>query len=373
MSLSSRCSYVEIDIDCLYENYKFIKSKTDSDIRAVVKANAYGHGIKEIVYYLNKFGVNKFAVAFFEEAVIINEIVEKGEILILNYVDPNFIKTYLMKNKIDNFIFTVYSVDILKKYIEILGESIYKLKFEIKINTKMNRLGVSTSEDISYLNKYFSENNNLLNGVFSHFYNTNSKINTEEQYNYFLEICNKFNFYIPKKHISNSGGFFLDEKYHLDEVRIGMSLYGLQPYKEHIIEGLKEILSWKSVVSNILYVKKNENIGYGNINFADKDMKIAIVPIGYSDGYSYYYKDNYVLINNNKCKIIGEISMEQIIIDITNIDVSISDVVYLLGKNITIREISKKTKCVPDNITATINKEIIRLYKGDDTIWKKIK
>lgn len=374
MFYNSRNTYIEINITKLFQNYNYIKSITKADIRAVVKANAYGHGVQKIVYFLNKAGIKKYAVAFIEEAIEINKIIKNSEILIFNYCDPYYLKMLCEKNiYIENFIFTIYSVEQLKKYIEVLEKKIKKIKFEIKINTGMNRLGISKSDDIEFINYFFDKNNELLKGVYSHFYDSNNKEITDCQFENFLNVCKNLNFDIPKKHIANSAGFFLSEKYHLDEVRIGMALYGLQPLKNKKIESLKQILSWKSIISNIMHINKGENIGYGSKYKALEDKKIGIIPIGYSDGYNYYFENNaYVVIKNKKCKIIGEISMEQIIADITEIEnIAIGETVYVLGgeKNgVCIGDIAKIVKTVPDNITSSISKDIIRVHREDDIV-----
>lgn len=283
------------------------------------------------------------------------------DILIFNYVDPK----YIYKEKYEKFIFTIFSILQLEEYIKVFKSDVEKIRFEVKLNTGMNRLGLKEKNDIQKLNEYKKKYNLKIEGVYTHCYYAENIEILDKQKKLFEEIVSEFNFKVGRKHMANSCAFFQGEKYHFDEVRIGMALYGLQPFKNKMIVELKEAIEWKSVISHINYVKKGENIGYGNKYYAEKDKKIAIVPIGYYDGYKFNLQNKAdVVINCKRYKIISEICMEQIIIDISDAEnIELYNEVYIIGGGITVKELAKFAETVSDDIVSGINTMITRKYK----------
>lgn len=361
---NSRNTYIEIDLDKLKQNYEYIKSKTSANINAVIKANAYGHGAIKIAKMLTNLGVEKFSVAFWEEAKNLREAGLKNEILILNYVDAEYIKN----ENTDNITFTVFTINQLEKYINVFQKKITCLKFAIKINTGMNRLGIKNIDEIEKINLLKEKYNLKIVEAFTHCYAAEDVKVIEEQKYMFQKIVKCFKFKFDKLHFANSCAFFQGQEYHFDEVRIGMALYGLQPLKKDNIVDLEEILTWKSIISSIRKVNKGENIGYGNIYKAKKDMVVGVVPVGYFDGYKYMLSNRAsVLLRDKRCPIVSEVCMEQIIIDISHISaVKEGEKIYIIGGNeknkITARELARLSGTVSDDIVCGINKNLDRVY-----------
>ncbi len=345
----------KIDLKKYEENINYIQSKTDAKIMVIIKANAYGHGMLKIAKKSEELGIDFFGVAFLEEAEKLRKNNIKSDILIFNYIDEKDIIDITQ----NNYKITLYSLEQLEKYYKILGNKLKQIKFHININTGMNRLGINMQE-LKELDKYDIN----IEGAYSHFSNAGDDENeTEKQYNKYqksLKILEKMGFDIKIKHISNSAGVFQNKKYSLDYVRVGMALYGLQPLNYNL--DLKPVMTIKTVVSNIRNIKKGENIGYGK-NTSKKDIKIAIIPIGYSDGYLMSLsKKGYVLIGGEKCNIVGEVCMEQIIVDINNIkNISVGDEVVILGKQkskeITAEMLGKMANTVPDDIVCKLGQK----------------
>ncbi|OQY09201.1 MAG: alanine racemase [Fusobacteriia bacterium 4572_132] len=345
----------KIDLEKYEENLNYIRKITDAKIMVVVKANAYGHGMVKISKKSEELGIDFFGVAFLEEAEELRKNDIKSDILILNYIaEENIIKVSQ-----SDYIITLYSLEQLEKYNEILGKKLKNIKFHININTGMNRLGINIDE-LEKLKKY----NINIEGAYSHFSNAgNDEEITEKQYQIFqksVRKLKKMGFNIRIKHISNSAGVFQNKKYSLDYVRVGMALYGLQPLNYKL--DLKPIMTIKTIVSNIRNIKKGENIGYGK-NISNKNVKISIIPIGYSDGYLMSLsKKGYVLIDGKKCNIVGEVCMEQIIVDISKLkNVSIGDEVVILGQQklaeITPEILGKLANTVPDDIVCKLGQK----------------
>lgn len=365
--MNSRKTYIEIDLKILYNNYKYIKEKTSKEIIPVVKANAYGHGIVEISRFLEEIGIKTIAVAFFEEALKLRSNGIKSEILLFNYLEKSYLKE-IIKNKIS---LTLYDLDQIKSYCQELGKEIEKVEFHINVNTGMNRFGIEI-EKIEELINLIKEYKLKIKGIYSHYKDAgNDKEYSDLQYKKFLKVLKKFKeskIKVEKNYISNSAGA-LFRKDELNYIKPGMALYGLQPVKEKTMKELKNIIKLKSIVSRIGYIKKGEYIGYGKSYKAEKDIYIATIPIGYSDGYKRNLSNKAeVLINGRRCKILGEISMDQIVV-LADENIKIYDEVVLIGKQgreeITVENLAELSGTIPDDIVCSLANSIKKIYKNN--------
>ncbi|MGM0508857.1 MAG: alanine racemase [Fusobacteriota bacterium] len=346
----------EIDYGQYKKNYLYMKKQTTSKIMPIIKADAYGNGMIEIARQSEKLGADFFGVAFLKSAIKLRKNGINSKILILNYIPGNNIKKAINYN----LRVTIYSLEQLKTYYNVLENDINKLKIHININTGMNRLGIDL-EDLKQLQEYKQLE---IEGAYSHFYNADkSKRDTEEQFKKYLigvDRLQKIGYNVKIKHIANSAGALLDNRYHLDYVRVGMVLYGLQPLVNKKIP-IEPILDIKTIISNVRYVKKGDKIGYGEGFLVKSNMKIATIPFGYSNGYIMNLSNKgYVLVKGKKCKIIGNISMEQTIIDVSKVKkVKIGSEVVILGKQLKEKilpgDLAKIAKTVPDDIICKLS------------------
>lgn len=354
-------TWLEIDLSKLANNFNYMKSKTKTGIISVVKANAYGMGSVRIAQELEILGTDMFAVATYEEAEELRMGGIKKEILILNETSSEN-----LKNSIDkNYIFTIFNLYYLKKWINDIGENIKKLKFHIKVDTGMNRLGFKL-KGIGELSELIEQNNIRVDGVYSHFAaaETDEEF-TEQQFINFNEIINKFeknDINFKYKHLANSAAGLKYDKYNLNFVRIGMALYGLQPLNEHD-SNIQEIFTWKSKIIEIRKVKKGERISYSSKPLID-NKRIGVIPVGYAQGYMRQLSESgYVVCNEIKCRILGSVCMEKIIIDLTNIAAEIDDRVILLGNDVSIQEKSSLAFTIGDDILCKLSNRVERIYK----------
>ncbi|BDU50762.1 alanine racemase [Haliovirga abyssi] len=363
---NSKNSYLEIDLDKVVENYNYIKGLTNSKVMAVVKANAYGLGIVEIAKVLKKAGADFFGVAFYEEAIKLIKSGIKEKILIFNYIKKEYLNKLI---NINNIIITIYSIEQLNGYIDYMGDNINKLKIHLKVNTGLDRLGIR-EEDLNIAIKLIKKYNLKIEGIYSHFANASGNEGyTRFQDNNFNKIIKKFeenNILFRVKHISNSAATLLYRKFDYDYVRVGMAIYGLQPLEEYN-NNIKEVLTLKSIISGVFNVKKGENIGYGLKTAALKNMKIAIIPIGYSDGYLFQLSSKgLVEINGIECNIVGEVCMDQIIVDVSKIEnLKIEDEVIVIGGKIGINRLAKIVDTIPDEILCKLSNSLEKNYIGD--------
>lgn len=374
---------LEINKENLRKNLEKIRS-INKNIICVIKDNAYGLGIENILPILLENSCNYFAAAYIDEAVKIREILKNFEkekklrflenrkinIMALNYIKPQKLE-YAIENDIE---LTVFNFSQLSDYLKILDKFFENivLKIHIKVNSGMNRLGFNGSEILELIEKIKkyeinSKNNKLeIISIFSHISDAENQIETEKQaekYENILKIFDDNNIKYQYKHLQASPLLFkYGEKYNYDFARVGMALYGMEPLSYDV--GLFDVITVKSQIINIRRVKKNDKISYGSKGVVKRDSKIGIVSIGYAHGLQKQIENSqeaYVLVNGKKAKIIGEICMDMIFVDLTEInDAEINDEVVIVGsqknvengvnERITLRQVARWAGTIQDDV-----------------------
>lgn len=365
----SDANILEIDLKKIRNNIKTLKKlndKEDTKFFAVVKANAYGLGAVEIAKYVEN-DIDAFCVSNINEAIELRENGIKKDVLILGYVSP---KNYLDLNKY-NLITTIYDLNIAKA-INSLG---ILTRVHIKIETGHNRLGFkNTEENISHIKEIFQMKNISVEGIFSHLSSSDEKDHsyTNMQVAIFNDCIEKLKPHSNNiiKHISNDAAIIAYRGLNYDAVRSGISMYGVYPsdfIKENYNINLEFPFKWKSKISFIKKIKKGEAISYGRKFIANKDMKIATISVGYADGYHRLASNRgYVLINDKKANIVGAITMDQMMVDVTNIRCNLHDDVILIGGGdnsvIEIEELAKWNETITYEIMTSISNRVSRIY-----------
>ena len=374
---------LEINKENLEKNLEKIRS-INKNIICVIKDNAYGLGIGNILPILLENNCNYFAVAYIDEAVKIREILKNFEkekklkflenrkikIMALNYIRLQKLE-YAVENDVE---LTVFNFSQLSDYLKILEESFENtvLKIHIKVNSGMNRLGFNGSEIlelIEIIKKYElnSKNNKLeIISIFSHISDAENQIETEKQvekYENILKIFDKNNVKYQYKHLQASPLLFkYREKYNYDFARVGMALYGMEPLSYDV--GLFDVITVKSQIINIRNVKKNDKISYGSKGIVNRNSKIGIVSIGYAHGLQKQIENSqeaYVLVNGKKAKIVGEICMDMIFVDLTDIEnMGMNAEVVVVGsqknvengvnERITLRQVARWAGTIQDDV-----------------------
>lgn len=367
-------AWIEINCDNLTNNIMEFKRiiPNNSKIMAVVKANAYGHGILEVSKFLNSIGIENFAVATLEEGIILKENNINGNILILGYTDIQNIE-YVIKY---DLIQTIVDYEYAKKINSLHLSN--KLKCHIKINTGLNRIGENYKNIDKFLKIFKMQNLNIL-GCFTHLAVADSLDKddvtfTENQIKNFytcIDSIKSHGYDTGKLHIQNTYGTLNYFELNCDYVRLGIGMYGIYNADNHINNSkadvdLKPVLQLKAKISSVHELPKNNFVSYGRTFSSDKNMKIATVCIGYADGYprNLSNKDVVVLINNHYAKIIGRICMDQLIIDVTDIqDVKCGDIVTLIGNDseICAENISVKSDTITNELLCRLGDRLPRI------------
>ena len=342
--------------------YKKIDNK--SKICAVVKADAYGIGIENVVSSIDK-EIDFYAVACISEAEKLRKQTSKS-ILILNYVDKNNIN-FCSKNNISISVENISQIKQLAK----LG---HKIKIHLAINSGMNRLGFSTKSSFFNAMQLLQKHKNqiIIEGIFTHFYDGKNHEKCKKQFDIFMQYLNILKLYFDDekilKHTCSSVPAVLFDEFRLDMVRLGILLYGSNLNLPNIKP--KQVLKIESKIVSITKTKKGDAIGYSNGFVCSKKMTIGTIPLGYADGiFRSYSKKGYVLCGKTKCKIVGNICMDMLMIDLTNTNAKIGDKVILVGKTknneITVDDFAKKCKTISYEVLTNIKKtrmDIITKY-----------
>lgn len=331
-------AWIEINLDNLDHNVKVLQNAMPQKCKlmAVVKAKAYGHGLSLISAHLNKIGVDAFAVATIDEGICLRQNGIRGEILILGYTS---VCRALELKKYD-LMQTLIDFD----YANALNEQGIAVKAHIKIDTGMHRLGID-SRDFSKVKSIFDLKNIEICGIYTHLCCAESRkaediTFTKEQIEKFYKVVNALeecDIAVPKIHIQSSYAFLNYPELMCDYVRVGIALYGvLSSGNDKTVRRLelRPVLSLKTRVILIRSVQEGDSIGYDRKFKAEKECLMAVLPIGYGDGFPRNLScgKGAAYINGQYASIVGQICMDHLMVDITEIgNVRIGDKVTLIS------------------------------------------
>ncbi|MEN8121104.1 MAG: alanine racemase [Bacteroidota bacterium] len=366
-------STITLREEAVKNNIRFLKKKLGTKVRisSVVKANAYGHGIEQIVPLFEKEGIDHFSVFDFNEA----EKVHKSLAGIATIMIMGWITDEKIKNAIElGFEFFVFNIERLQTALINAKQLGIKAKIHLEAETGMNRSGLDKKElkkAISIINK--NREHFLIRGFCTHLAGAESISNYKRIQNQLKKYRSMYsileiNDIIPEyKHVANSAASFVYKKARMNLVRIGIMQYGfwssMEAFihytrnKKNKVDPLQRILGWKSKIMSTKDVKTGEFVGYGISFLAQTDIKTALVPIGYSCGYNRSLSNKgRVLINGQRCGVIGVVNMNMIIADITGVpDAKINDEVVIIGQQ---GELEIKVSAF-SNISDELNYEIL--------------
>lgn len=350
-----RPTWAEINLSNLYFNYlEAQKNVPGKIIIPVIKANAYGHGAVPIVEFLYKKGVRYFAVNLLEEALELRETNKDINILMLGSI----LEDYLEVASRNNIEITLFDQEIAKAAIK----SNLNLTCHLKIDTGMNRIGVSNQEEALFLIEELQKSKNInLKGLFTHFATADDdKTFFDYQLKEFENLLNKIKTKPEIIHTSNSSAIFKYEKDipFTNAVRLGISLYGLT-LEESL--NIKPVMRLKSKIMQIKVIEKGSCVSYGRTYCATEETIIGTIPLGYGDGFIRSNRNGEVEINNKKYPIIGTICMDATIIKLDN-TVKKYDEVTIFGGLISADDVAKRNKTINYEVTTLLNKRIYRKY-----------
>ncbi len=370
MSINLYKSWIEINSFDLNYNLSQVKEYIGDkvNILGIVKANAYGHGLKEVSEILRN-EVDWFGVDNIDEALEIRSLGIKKPILILGFVPFS----RLMQIGENDISISVYNKEFFSQIMDLKINKPFRI--HLKIETGLNRQGVLFKNLVFFINQLKTFKDKIVvEGVYTHFSDTHDVEFVNSQFVIFqkaIEILEKNGFSNLLRHSSASAGILIDRKYHLDMVRIGISLYGYLPYSKPKSEvanlELVPVLGWKSVVGQVKWIEAGQFVGYGRTWQSKTKTKIAIIPVGYCDGFDRRFSNKgKVLVGGKIVNVIGRVAMNMFMIDVTKVlDVKVGDEVVLIGKQgnkkLTADDLANQIGTIDHEILSRINPQILRV------------
>ena len=375
--------HANIDLDAIYKNVSNAKDllKPGTKLMAIIKADAYGHGAKQVAETIDSI-VDAYGVAILEEGIELRKAGIDKPILILGFT-PEPLYEAMIKYDIATAVFQLDMAEKISAAASRLGK---QAKIHIALDTGMSRIGFKQDEEsLEVIKKIAKLPYIFIEGCFTHFARMDEEDKTKamtqfEKYMDFVEKIEGCGIELPIKHVSNSAGIIEKQEVNLDMVRDGICVYGLYPSDEVNKENLEltPAMEIKSYVSFVKELEPGVEIGYGGTYTTERETRVATIPVGYADGYPRALSNKgHVLINGMSAPILGRVCMDQFMVDVTDIDnVEEGTMVTLVGRdgdeNISIEEISEMSHSFNYEFVCDVGKRIPRVYyKGGKVVETK--
>lgn len=366
LTLKVHQTILEVNLNALVNNVRYYRRfmKPETKMVCMVKASGYGVGSLETSKTLQDNGVDYLAVAVADEGVDLREAGITANIMIMNPETTSFkmLFDYSLEPE-------VFSFDLLEQLIYAAEkEGITNFPIHIKLDTGMHRLGFNPEKDMPRLIERLSRQTALVPcSVFSHFVGSDGdEFDTfsHRQFELFDRASRQLQAAYSHKiirHICNSAGIEHFPQYHLDMVRLGLGLYGINARNNHI---LNNVATLKTTILQIREVPKGDSIGYSRRTILERDSRIAAIPIGYADGLNRHLGNRgcYCLVNGQKADYVGNICMDVCMLDVTDIDCKEGDQVEIFGDHLPVTVLSDALGTIPYEVLTGISNRVQRIY-----------
>jgi alanine racemase len=371
-----RITWVEIDLAAIRHNLSVIRARIfPAKIIAVVKANAYGHGIIQIAQEAIHAGADYLGVGFLEEGIVLRRKNITTPVLVLGGVLFRQVKTFLA-NDLDITVSSLGLAYVVNNEARRYGT---KARVHLKFDTGLNRIGISYRKAAQVFERLQPLKNIEIVGIYSHFSTADEESPefTKLQTNRFsdiLELALSYNIHPTYKHIACSGAILNYPETTFNMIRVGLAMYGLYPSNQaKRTLDLKPVMTFKSRIVFIKDVDEGEPISYGRTYYTQQKTKIATVPVGYGDGYNRKLSNKgFGLIHGRRYPVVGTVCMDQIMMEIgANSSIRVGDEVVLYGKQgnqqVTVEEVAGWVGTIPYEITCLITRRVPRVFINPST------
>ena len=373
-------TWAEIDLDALHFNLKQIRGAlgAETEVMAVVKADAYGHGDRMIAQTLEQSGVSAFAVSNINEAISLRRHGVHGKLLILGYTPPEAASD-LADYRISQ---TVFSSEYARQLNAACVADGVTVNCHIKLDTGMSRIGFCTSDAETAANEIAGvcmlSNLNCC-GLFSHFssadtHDADSDAYTAMQEGRYLAVRDALasrGIRFASCHMQNSAGIAFCKAHDYQYARAGIILYGCPPSGETLPFPLKPVMKLYSIVSMVKNIPADTAVSYNRTFVSGKPMRIATVPIGYADGYPRLLSNKgFMLLHGKRAPIIGNICMDQLMLDVSDIpNAAAGDTVTVVGQDgnetLTFSDLASLCGTINYEMMCLIGKRVPRVYRSN--------
>lgn len=380
MEIIQKRTWAEIDLDAAAYNLKAIRERIGSKVKlcCVIKADAYGHGAVRLAREYEMLGADWLALSNIEEAMQIRRAGVELPLLVLGYTPPEA-AGLLSENNISQCAYSSEYCAALSSEAEKAGVSV---KIHIKVDTGMSRLGFyfqDLNRDTAVVDEIVTACNMpclIPEGIFTHFAVADSgrdgMMFTMRQFGCFKELIETLShrgIEFPVRHCANSGAILDYSLSHMQMVRAGIILYGMQPSDDVMHpEKLEPVLSLRAVISHIKDIEPGSDISYGRTYTAESKLRVATIPIGYADGYSRQLSGKgSILVHGVRCPILGRICMDQCMVDISAVpEAKVGDIVTVIGRDgedeIRVEELAELLGTIPYEVVCGLSKRVTRVY-----------
>lgn len=373
--MSHSCAYrtaAIVHLDALRHNIENIRARLRPEVglMAVLKGDAYGHGIAGVMPTLLDLGIDRFACAVWEEGAAIRAAGAATQPILLLGDTRDELLGKVIEHRLTP---TIFSLAAAKKLSALAQEAKVVQPLHIKIDTGMHRIGFPAEESsVGEIAAIAALPNLEITGIFTHFARADELdcAVTEVAYRRFLALVDRLKavgVHIPLVHVANSPSILLRPEVQLQAVRAGDVLYGLCPVDEDIWPqmDLKEVMTWETYVAMVKTVPAGSPIGYGGTHVTARETVVATIPIGFADGYDRHLSNRgAVIIRGQEAPIIGRVCMDQFMVDVTDIpDVVRGDTVTLLGGEMTILRMANLLDQNVDEVVCRISKRVPKIYE----------
>ncbi|PQJ69126.1 alanine racemase [Polaribacter butkevichii] len=365
--MNNHVTVLEIDGNALLHNLNYFKEKLqpETKVLAVVKAFGYGSDAVQIAKFLEE-KVDYFAVAYAIEGIALREAGVETPILVLHPHIQNI--TSIVEYRLEP---CLYNFKIFDAFLKLADETpLMNYPIHLKFNTGLNRLGFWHTDIPTIITSLKETTHVKVQSLFSHLAASEDleeqefSINQINNFAYIAQQFYKHLGYEPMLHILNTSGVINYPKAQFDMVRIGIGLYGFGNDEKETAQ-LKNTHNLTSIISQIHIIEPGETVGYNRAFTAKRQSKTATIPIGHADGLSRRLgnKKGYVLINNQKAKIIGNVCMDMIMVDITKIDCKEGDEVIVFNNQEMIQHIADVSETIPYETLTAISQRVNKVLK----------
>lgn len=370
--LSQRPTRIVVNLDAITHNLRGIRAHVNVPVMAIVKANAYGHGLAAVGLHLQAQGVEQLGVAFVEEGIALRDAGVTVPILVLGGIFGRQVAHFIAHD----LEITVSSMDKLRQ-VEAAAQALgRKAVIHLKIDTGMERIGVHSYSCRPFIEAALASRWCEMKGIYSHLACADDPTSpmTGQQLDRFLEACahvERLGAPMPLRHLANSGGVLHFPETHLDMVRPGILLYGVLPDPaSHATIGVRPALALVSQVVYFKVVKAGHMVSYGATWAAEADTRVVTIPIGYGDGYPRSLSScGQVLIRGKQHPLVGRVCMDQFMVDIGSDSAWNEDEVVLIGHQgditLTTEDLALAAGTIPYEILTGLNERIPREYRVD--------
>lgn len=360
-------TFVQIDLTAVRHNLSLIRKKLKSKtkILAMVKAQSYGSGLEKMAAFLEQQGVDYLGVAYVDEGVELRKHGIKTPILVMNPEEESF--DLCIEYQLEPAIYSFSQLDQFIKELILAKQSNFPI--HLKFDTGMRRLGFEPEDWSELVAVIQSQPEIRVAGVYSHLAdadNIRDKRFTNLQFKKFEEVCLRLQNNLGHtfiRHLLNSEGVFHFPEFQLDMVRIGIAMYGVSS-DINIHKLLQPVIHWQSAISQVKNLKVGEFVGYSRTFKATKSTKIAIIPVGYADGFKRSLSNGKggVYIHGTYCPTVGRVCMDMIMVDVTSIQVKEGESIEIIGNNQTLEKLAESLQTIPYEVLTSISKRVHRVY-----------